>query len=84
MNEIPQAAIELFSITKNMMPWSAACIVLVSVLHLIKALRLPLALANAVKTMETQKEKDALVEMYRIANQTGCKRKKKLPPTNQN
>ena len=83
MNEFLHAAVDLFTLAKDITPWGAACIVLVGVLHLIRALRQPRALANAVKSMETQKEKDALVEMYRIANQSKSKSKKKRPPSDQ-
>lgn len=79
MNESLQAAVDLFSIAKDITPWGAACIVLVGVLHLIRDLLQPRVLGSTVKSMETQEEKDTLVKLYRIASQPKFRSKKKRP-----
>lgn len=62
-------------------PWGAGTAVFLGILHLIGELRKPRVLAAAVKSMETKEDKDALVEMYRIANRPKSKTRKKKPPT---
>lgn len=83
MNDSLQAAVDFFTIAKDITPWGAACIVLVGVLHLIRDLFQPRVLGNTVKSMETQEDKDTLVKMYRIANQSKSKGKKKRPSSDQ-
>lgn len=63
-------------------PWGAGTAVFLGIIHLIRELRQPSALATAVKSMETQEGKDALVEMYHIAKQPKSRTiKKELLPT---
>ncbi|GAA5483916.1 hypothetical protein [Haloferula sargassicola] len=74
-----QTSTDLIQLAKVASPWGAGCAVLMGVLYLIQTLRQPRALADAVKSMETQEERDALIEMFRIANPPKPKAKKKSP-----
>lgn len=65
-------------------PWGAITAVFLGIFHLIRELQQPSALATAVKSMETQEDKDALVEMYRIAKQPKSKMTKKETPAARN
>lgn len=59
---------DLIQLAKSASPWGAGAYVALEIIRLIRDLRQPRALAVAVKSMETQKEKDALVDLFRLAN----------------
>jgi hypothetical protein len=63
-----QTTTDLIQLARTASPWGAGCVALLGLFQLIRHLRQPSALAKAVKAMETQEEKDALVELFRLAN----------------
>lgn len=59
---------DFIQLAKSASPWGAVAIVALGIIRLVRDLQQPRALAAAVKAMDSQQEKDALVELYRLAN----------------
>lgn len=61
---------EILPFLKAASPWGAAVVIMLGLFRLIRDLRQTRNLADAVKTMSTQKDRDTLVELYRIDQTT--------------
>lgn len=63
----PNQISELVQLVKPLSLAGAGCTVLLGLFRMIRELCYPRALAKAVKSMSTEEEKDALLEMFRVA-----------------